>query len=461
MGAKTTREIAEFVCNANYEDIPPEVVEYSKSLALSHLGQNIAGSTMDCGRIGIQYVKGKDAQQEAGVFGAGFRTCVDYAALANGNSAHALELEDKSGGVTVYSVGHWPTIFSMGEKLKLPGREVISASIIGYEVASKLNWALVQSAPGKVKSPSACCSIGNAVSASKMLRLNVEQTSSAISLAASQVAGIDRQAGSGAHVVEAGFTGRNGICAAELAALGYTGQPDILEGKLGFGDLWSDCPEFDLALGENYSMMSVPIRKYSCCFAVHINVDAMFELIAKHNIEWSDVASVEHGINYSRSRTLKYDEPATVEETHFSLPNITVACFLDDKKVFLPNFTAAKVSDPRWCEARKKVKVTIDRDGSSDMYKFDSPVTITMKDGKIYQKICHSARGVRSGADDHNYRLGIEHAMKKYLDCVDFAGTYSRARAEQIAELTLGLDKLGDISPLTALLTFPDHVSDK
>ena len=125
MGAKTTRQIAAFACNTGYDDIPPEVTDYAKTLALSHLGQNMAGSTMEFGRIVTGYIKAKSAREEAGVFGAGYRTSADYAALANGNSAHAVELEDKSGGITVYSVGHWPTVFAMGEKLNASGKDVL------------------------------------------------------------------------------------------------------------------------------------------------------------------------------------------------------------------------------------------------------------------------------------------------------------------------------------------------
>src|SRR5688572_29376823 len=101
MGAKTTREIAEFVYKTAYKDLPAEVTAYAKSLALSHLGTNIAGSTMDCGHMVNQYIKGKGGHPEAGALGAGFRTCVDYAALANGNSAHATALEDKCPGASM------------------------------------------------------------------------------------------------------------------------------------------------------------------------------------------------------------------------------------------------------------------------------------------------------------------------------------------------------------------------
>jgi len=449
MGAKTTKEIAEFVCKTGYQDLPSEVVAYSRVLALSHLGMNIAGSTMDCGRMVTDYIKAKGGRPDAGVFGAGFRTCVDYAALANGNAAHTTELEDDSFPDGLYSCGHWPTVFAMGEKLKLPGTDMIVALATGYEVAAQLSLAF-QSGLHKGRANFAGLSaIGNAATAAKMLRLNVEQTICALSLAASQAAGITRQVGTGAHFVEAGFTARNGICAAELAALGYTGSSTIFEGPSGFGDIWSDCPEFELPLDRCDHLMQVGIKKYSCCYCTQRHIDGMLDLIAERHIAWDDVASIDHAINSSTALLLKYSQPENAEEARFSLAHCTVACFFDDN-VFLAQFTDEKARDPRWHKAREKVTVTVHPEWPEGLFSFDSTVTIKMKDGNTYTKLRHSARG------DPDQRLDTDAVMKKYLDSMDYAGTFSRARAEQIAEMALGLDKVQDVSELSALLTFPD-----
>src|SRR5262249_5459070 len=152
------------------------------------------------------------------------------ATLANGNAAHAPELQDKSPAESMFSCGHWPAAFAVAEQQQLSGRRLLEALIVGYEVASRLGIAF-KAAHIRGATPDTCCAIGNAAAAAKMLGLNQKQTVAAMSLAASQAAGILRQTGSGAHVIEAGFLGRSGVCAAELAACGYSGQPDILEGK--------------------------------------------------------------------------------------------------------------------------------------------------------------------------------------------------------------------------------------
>lgn len=452
MGVKTTRGIAEFVCATRFGDLPREVIEYSKVLALSHVGMTIAGSTMDFGEKVIRHVKGKAAKAEAGVFGAGFQTTTDYAALANGNSSHSTELEDDSFPETMYSCGHWPAAFAMGEKLHRSGQDVLEAMVVGYEVSARLGLAWLPALQTGKGPYGALASFANAASAAKLLRLDVDQTTNALSLAASQASGLRRQTGTGAHLIEAGFAGRNGISAAELAADGFTGTPTILEGKDGFGDVWSNCPDFDLALGDGYRLFQVGIKKYSCCFGTHRNIDAMLDLIQEHQLQWEDVARIEHGINRTAAHNfLNRQQPTSEEDARFSFAHCSVACFFDGK-VFLPSFTMEKVNDPRWYEARKKVEVSVDDSLALGTYEnYESPVTITMKDGTQFTRLCHTARG---GPD--NQRFGPKEVLKKYGDCMEFAGTYSNARKDQIAEMALGLDKLPDVSSLSELATYPD-----
>jgi hypothetical protein len=83
-------------------------------------------------------------------------------------------------------------------------------------------------------------------------------------------------------------------------------------------------------------------------------------------------------------------------------------------------------------------------------FAFDSPVTIRLKDGTIHEKVCVDAKG------DPSQRLSSDEVTKKYMDCMDFANTFSRETVERAADMTLSLDRLEDVSELVELLTFPD-----
>jgi 2-methylcitrate dehydratase PrpD len=456
MGAKTTIQIAEWVCKTNYDSfgLSSSEMSYVKGLALSYVGQALAGSTMPFGKLVTKHIKDYGCPAEAGVIGAGFRTLTEYAALANGATSHTTELEDNSFPESIYTCGAWPTAFALGEKLKLSGRAVLEAFVIGWEVAARLAIVAVEAYYKGWATFAIFLSVGNAAMAAKLLKLNVEQTASAMSLAASQAAGMGRQTGTGAHLIEAGFAGRNGILAAMLAKRGYTGNPTIFEGHAGLMDLLAGQPDFDLPLGDGWRVLEIGIKKYPCCWFNHLGIDTVLDLIAEHNIAWDNVESVEHAVNKTLPMYLKYPQPKTGEDARFSLEHCTVCCFFE-KQVFLDSFTDEKARDPRFVEARRKVKLTVHPEYPAGCIDWHGPVTIRLKDGTVWKKVRTSIKG------DATDKLTPNEVMKKYMDCLDYAGILSREWAEKVAEMTLALDKVKDVSKLTSILTFPEKSKNK
>jgi len=449
MTAKTTKEIAEWVCKTGYDNFEFNAndIQYINGLALGHIGMAIAGSTMDFGKMVIDYAKEFNAHADAGVINGGFLCSAEYAALANGAAAHTTRLEDNSWPESIYSCGGWPTPFALAEKPKFSGKDVIEAFVIGWEVAGRLGIVAADATNKGWAIFSSFLSIGCAVMAAKMLKLDVEQTACAISLAASQAAGIARQTGTGAHLIEAGFNGRNGICAAKLAKVGYTGSQTILEGRGGYMDLLADRPEFDLPLGDGWRVMEIGMKKYPCCWLGHLGIDTTFDLINEHNIKWDDVESVTHHVNNTFPLYLKYDDPQTGEDARFSIQHNTVCCFFD-KKVFLDSFTDKKAKDPKYVEARKKVHVTVHPEYPEGHLTWRGPVTIKMKNGKVFEKLRDGIKGLA------NDKLNQNEVMQKYTGCVNFAGILTREQAEEIAGMVWDLDKMKDVSELCHMLTF-------
>ena len=180
---------------------------------------------------------------------------------------------------------------------------------------------------------------GRGCASAKMLKLTVKETVMALSLAASQASGIARQTGTGAHLFESGAAGRNGICAATLAKLGFTGNPTILEGPSGLADLVAGEREFELS--DTSRIMEVGMKKYPCCYLMHRNIDGALELIKTHQISYDNVESIEVGLNYTVSLYLKYQQPDNGEDASFSLPHTIAACFLEGH-VFFDTFTDEK-----------------------------------------------------------------------------------------------------------------------
>ena len=446
---KTTEEMARYVHSMSYGDIDSAVVERAKNLALSSLGSAILGANMKVTLLLADYVRESGGRQEAGVIGHSFRTSAEMAAAMNCTASHCTELEDVSFPDATYTCFLIPTVFALGDSLKASGRQVLEALILGYELTAR---------PGTICSddcatprgwlPGAMLgTAGVAGAAAKMMGLTFEQTWNAIAIAASFAAGLNRQTGSGAHVIEAGFAGRNGITAAILASRGLTGNPTIMEGRAGLWDAMAGQPDLDFTLGRgaDFMVMNVGMKKYPCCYLTQRIVDGLLDLKRRHDIAIDAVEDIEIDVNQIYPQILKYADPENGEQARFSLPHIATAA-LAGESMFFDTFTTEKVHDPKLTAHRHKVRMTIHPEWGLDQLGETNVVTIRMKDGAVYERTCFTAHG------DPSDPLSRDEVVRRYHDCAN--GLMSAAVLDRAAEMLCDLDQLNDVSRLMSLLTF-------
>jgi 2-methylcitrate dehydratase len=395
----TTRDIAEFAHETTFDDFDSALVKHVKNVLLSGLGMTLAGVNTGAGKAVINYVKECAAPQEAGVLGAGFRTSAEYAALANGTTSHSTELEDDIMPDLIYSVGIFPGVFALGEKLHVSGKEVIEASIIAWDIAAKLSLPAVKPLLSRGGVIPSFCTIGVAAAS------------------------------------------------AMLAKHGLTGQPDILEIPMGFLQGVAGEAYLIPKLGTPYRAMNIGIKKYPCCFLEMHIIDGFIELIKAHNISADNVESIQVAVPSGFAKTVRFHHPKDEEEARFSLPHSIACCFLD-KKPWIESYSTERVNNPEVTAFRDKVKMVVQpEETSSEMILGgESPISIRLKDGTEYRKICPKPTDPVIVSD--------EEVMDKYIKCA--SRVLSQSRAEHIAETVLSLEKVQDISELMTLLTFPD-----
>ena len=441
----TTRDIAEFALKTTFDDFGPVLVKHVKDVLLTGVGMALPGVSTDTGRVVVNYVKECAVPEEAGVLGAGFRTSVELAALANGAISHSTELENDTFPEGTYDVGIFPGVFALGEKLHISGKEAIEAFVVAWDIAAKLGVASIpMTARGFMPAP-VFCPLGVAACSAKMLKLGVEETTMAVSLAASHAAGLLKQTGAGAHLYEAGLAARNGIASAVLAKHGLTGQPDILEIPGGFLDAVAGVTNPDLKLGEPYRAAEIGIKRYPCCFLQMHIIDGFLELIKLNNISADDVESIQVDVNPGFVMAVRYHHPKDENQARFSLPHSIACCFLD-KRPWLDTYTTERVNDPQVMAFRDKVEMVVHPEwGGPGFAGGEIPIAIRLKDGTEYKKMCPKATDP--------IILSDEEVVDKYMRCV--LPVLSQTRAEQVAEIVLSLEKVQDISELMTLLTFP------
>lgn len=443
----TTRDIAEFACKTTFDNFDSGLVKLVKNVLLSGIGMTMAGANTGAGKAVLSYVKECTAPQEAGVLGAGFRTSAEYAALANGTTSHSTELEDDSPDITCSSVGIFPAVFAFGEKLHISGKEVIEAFVIAWDISEKLALPAMRILAVRGMGPYSGTT-GIAASSAKMMKLDLNKTTMAVSIAASHTNWcILSQTGTGAHLYEWGLAGRNGIAAAILAKHGLTGQPDILESPRGYlygvaGEVYT-IPK----LGEPYRVRNIGIKKYPCCYLEMHPIDGFIDLIEAHNISADDVESIQVDVSPIFANTIRFQHPKNDEEARFSLPHSIACCFLD-KKPWIESYSNERVNNPQVKAFRDKVKMIVHPEWATPELPWggEIPIAIRLKDGTEYKKVCPKPTDPIVISD--------EEVMDKYMKCA--LQVLSRSRAEQVAETILSLENVKDISELMTLCTFPD-----
>jgi 2-methylcitrate dehydratase PrpD len=234
----TTAAFAQFITDTRFEDIPEQVIIEAKKVMLDCIGITLAGSLETAGTIITELVREMGGVPQASVVGAGFKTSVLNAALANGVMAHALDFDD-GGHVNLplsRSVVVLPAILALGESMRAAGKEVLVGYIIGFDLISKVSDGMSNKHHYEWgwQTTGTVCTLGAVAASASILHLNSEETCRALGIGGSGAGGLRQNNGTMTKPLHAGNAARNGVLAALLAKKGFTGTEEVFESEFGF-----------------------------------------------------------------------------------------------------------------------------------------------------------------------------------------------------------------------------------
>ena len=357
----TTETLARWVVETSYEDIPPAAYEQAKKSILDYLGTTIQGSTTELGRLIIDYTQEQGGNPQARVVATDVRTSSVNAAFANGTLGHAEDFDDLGGIGGHPAVVLTPPALALGEEHRLSGREVLTAWAVGYEVGTRLSANLH---PDRDWHPTAIFgTMASAVAASKLLGLDVQKTRMAMGIAGSEAAGLRRNFGTMTKPFHPGNASRSGVVAAKLAAMGYTADPDIIEGRQGyadnFGGVKCNLPAVSQFLGEFSYLASqgTRIKPWPCCGGNHQTLTGLMDLIHQYEISPDDVEMIEYiGPDAPCTGALLRNEVRQGLEGKFCL-RYNISAAIIDRRVDLRTFTDERAGEGDLQEFMERVRL--------------------------------------------------------------------------------------------------------
>lgn len=451
----STTEIAEFVLETDYRNIPKEAVNLAKRAILDYLGVAIAGSREPVAMILSQHVKQLGAVAEAGVIGGRFRTSAELAAWTNGTIGHALDYDDTDSVAAGYnmhpSVPILPAVLALGEKGKVSGKEIITAYVVGFEIEARLGSTIgSQNARAGWHPTSVLGTIAAAVASAKILKPRTIEVQMALGIAGSIAGGLMLNLGTMTKPMHAGNAARNGVTAAVLAQRGFTANENIIDGEFGFCSLFSGgkivgLSDKNLNLGDVWNIITIgfAFKPYPSCRDTHACVDAVLQLRKTYKITSDQVSTIICKVDHKLSQSLRFPRPRNGYEGKFSMQYCVANALLKGQLV-LDDFKDEVITDPAVQDLLSRISLVFSKEdvAGSDL---GHEVLIKLKNGKEY------SYKVREPKGDRKNPMTDEELLAKFRGCAKLS--METNDIERIIELILDLEELEDITRLTEIVT--------
>jgi 2-methylcitrate dehydratase PrpD len=233
----------------------------------------------------------------ATVLGRAERLRAAEAAFVNAISTNLLDFDDTHLPTIIHPTAPVASVaFALGEELGSTGSQVLTAFVLGAEVACRIGNMV---SPGHYARgwhiTSTCGAFGAAAAAAKLLGLDAPSTGHALGIASSLAGGTIENLPTAGKNASVGNAARSGVLAAYLASEGYEAAPAALEGPLGWARACGDVPDVGAGtrrLGQDWEFALNAIKPYPCGIVFHAVIDACLDLRREHDLKPDEIEEV-------------------------------------------------------------------------------------------------------------------------------------------------------------------------
>jgi 2-methylcitrate dehydratase PrpD len=450
MTASVTQRLAEWIVAARYEDLPPVTPERVRERVLDTLGVAFGGMSTSTGKTLVAWIKAQEAKPQSTILGVGFKTTPSLATFANAVAGHALEFDE-----TATFSGHpanplTAATLVLGEQFHASGQDAILAWMVGWEVVSQT--ARIGSGPTGPEllnrgwfNQGFQPALGVAAVASKLMGFDVRQTRMALGNAAAAMAGVMKNRASDTKAFIAGNAAMHGVMAAELVALGFTANEDILDGEDGVARMIGSPgidPERVLAnLGAwDMAVNGSTIKRFASCAAGHWSQDAMLNILQRRSIAPEEIETINVYLNGFLMPNLPFHAPKTGLQGKYSI-EFDVAAVALYGKAGMAQYTDAVVQS-REAQAMMQRVTHHPVEGAIGAGRLGSRVVVQLKNGDVLEDTVNVLRGATSNP------LTWQELTAKFDDCAE--GVTTPAQRTKVIDLCGRLEQIKDMSEVAA-----------
>lgn len=442
--------LSRYMAAATDRPLPPDVVEKAKHHILDTIAAIISGSELPPGRAALALARAQAGRPAATVIGSNVVTGPIDAALANGVMAHADETDDSHGpsqshpGASVV-----PSALAMGEELGASGPRVLRAVTLGYDVGCRHTMALGGIAfrnESRLSTHAYAGNFGSAAAAGCIAGLSAGQMRWLLDYATQQASGYAIWARDSDHIEKAfvfgGMPARNGVTAALVVRLGWTGIDDVFSGDDNFFRVFA--PKGTPALlidqlGERYEIAETDIKKWTVGTPIQAPLDAVESLRKKRPFEADEVKSVVVRLAPTVGAVVDNRDIPDI-----SLQHMVAVMLVDKTASFHAAHDTARMKDATILRHRRKVTYVPDAALAPLLPARVAIVEITLNDGTMLSDRVEAVRGTVRNP------MPRSEVVDKARDLI--APVLGAAAARKLIDALLALETVTDVRTLRPLL---------
>ncbi|VWX61204.1 conserved hypothetical protein [Burkholderiales bacterium 8X] len=446
--SSTTRTLADQLgahfADFAIDDVSQDTRRAVKRLLLDYIGVAVSGSQTESGKVARQFAAITGGHAESTLIGGSGRVPAMQAAFANAISSHSVELDD----IDVLALFHFsPPVYSAAlataEQAGASGSDLLVSLAAGCEMMERLSKAANNSLRNRGFHTTPTCGVfGATVATAKLQKLSAEQIVSALGLAGASSSGLMEMYGPSMQKrFNPGPAARNGVTAATIAGLGFTGTSTIFDGERGFLAAFTD--QNDPArlvedLDGDYRL-DIEFKPYSCARPIHNAIDCALEIRAKHSPDLDKVRSIEMARHPEWAHYHQNKRPQTYHEAQVSLP-YSVAVSLTDGQALFAQYNNARLPEPMLLRLSDLVDIKPD---ASLPRGVSCRMTMTMEDGSRYvSQVDYPKGSIQNAMNDDELRAKFDSLVHPVLGA---------NRAAEIAAMVQGIEDVANIGQLMQL----------
>jgi 2-methylcitrate dehydratase PrpD len=459
MDTTAIERLVDNVLDSSFENLLQQDVEHAKNRIIDVVGCLIGGAYDTGNRALVDIVRDQGGKEEATILIYGGKVPACNAAMVNNILCRSFDFEPVSPATSDYSGGgHLSgstvmTAFAMGELTGVNGKELLTALLVGDDIATRV---MVAGTGPSTKWPNhtgtgTINGFGSTAIAGRMLGLNKVQMRNAFGIILNEMGGSFQMIwdGTTAFKLDQGTSARNGIFSVQLAKAGWTGAKDALHDRFGYYNLYTEgcCHPEALTkdLGKRY-WSDYTFKPYPCCRMNHSAIDCALAIVNKHGIDAGDIKEV---ILYVSSLAMTHICAMPFKIGDFPHGNAafsfqyTVGTALLRKCVKPEHFTEEAIRGPEINAFIKKIKIEEQPEAARE----GTRLKVVMNNGDEFSESVSVARG-----DGFGNPLSKDEIIAKFWLNVDYSGTIARYNAEKLLALLEKLEDLDSVNRIVQLL---------